>query len=128
MSAETGSGPAATTRPHSLRRVAPGRGYRMPASPPELAFGPAENVYDLGDLLALVFLVAVGNRVFDAMRNVVAEDFLLGAAKCRPDRRDLRHHVDAIAVFLDHPAKAPDLALYATEPFPHGGFRFHLHA
>ena len=57
--------------------------------------------------LPLILLVAAGDGVLDAMRDVVAENFLLGAAQRRPDRRDLRHDVDAVAVFLDHAARGP---------------------
>ena len=51
------------------------------------------------------------------MRDVVAEDFLLGATQRRPDRRDLRDHVDAIAVFLDHAGESADLAFDPVADF-----------
>ena len=54
----------------------------------------------------------------DAMRDVVAQDFLLDAAQRRAHRADLRDDVDAVAVVLDHAREAAHLALDAVEPFP----------
>jgi hypothetical protein len=96
--------------------------------PAALALGAAENLDNFGDLLALIILVAACDRVLDTMGYVIAQDFLLGSAQRRPDRRDLGHDVDAVAVFLDHTPEAPHLALDPTEPFQNGGFRFVLHA
>ena len=48
--------------------------------------------------------------MFDAMRDVVAKDFFLGPAQSRTDRRDLRHHVNAVAVFFNHAGEATHLA------------------
>ncbi len=52
-----------------------------------LPVGAAEDVHDLGDLAALVGAVAAQDGVLDAMGDVIAEDFLLGAAERRPHRR-----------------------------------------
>src|SRR5204862_432000 len=56
----------------------------------------------LRDLLALIGLVAAGDRVLDAMRHVIPQHFLLHAAQRGPHRRDLRDYVDAVAILLDH--------------------------
>ena len=59
---------------------------------------------------------ATGDGVLDAMRDVVAENLLLGAAQRRPDRGDLGDHVDAVAVILDHAQQDADLCLDITQP------------
>ena len=41
---------------------------------------------DLGDFDALVVFVAAGDGVFNAMTDVVPQDFLFGPAQCRPHR------------------------------------------
>jgi P-type Cu+ transporter len=58
--------------------------------------------------------------MLDAMGDVVAQNFLLDPAQCGFRRRDLRHHVDAIAVVLDHPGKTADLAFNSLQPFQAG--------
>ena len=52
----------------------------------------------------------------DAMRDVVAQDFLLDAAQRGAHRADLRDDVDAVALVLDHAGEAAHLALDAFEP------------
>src|ERR1700704_1708399 len=71
----------------------------------------ADDVHQLGDLAALIRFVAGRDRVLDAVSHVVAEDFLLEPAQGRPHRRDLRHDVDAIAVFFHHARQSAHLAL-----------------
>ena len=67
-------------------------------------------------LLPLVGLVAGGDRVLDAMGDVVAQDLLLDAAQRGAHRGDLRHDVDAVAVLLDHAGEAAHLAFDAAQP------------
>src|SRR5712675_1090812 len=61
---------------------------------------PAHDVHELLDLLALVGLAAGGNRVLDAVGDVIAQDFLLDASERGPHCCHLRHDVDAVAVFV----------------------------
>ena len=56
------------------------------------------------------------DRVLDAMRHVIAQDFLLDPAQRRAHRADLRHDVDAVAVVLDHAGKPAHLAFDALQP------------
>src|SRR5262249_37743226 len=76
-----------------------------------LTLGPAHDRHQLFDLSALIGLVAGDDRTFDAMGDVVAQDFLLHAPKRGAHRRNLRHDVDAIAVLVDHAGDAAHLAL-----------------
>jgi len=54
--------------------------------------------------------------VGDAMRDMLAQNFLLDAAKRRAHRADLRDDVDAIAVVIDHARKPAHLTLDAAQP------------
>src|ERR1043166_9928895 len=91
---------------------------------------PPHHVHQLGDLAPLIGLVARGDRVLDAMGDVVAQDFLLGAAQRRAYRRDLRDDVDAVAVVFDHAGEPPHLPLDALQALEarrldvlaHGGY------
>src|SRR5262245_137631 len=49
--------------------------------------------------------------MLDAMRDMIAQNFLLDAAQRRAHRGDLRDDVDAVAVLVDHLRQAADLAL-----------------
>src|SRR5262249_60657771 len=73
-------------------------------------------------------LVAGGDRVLDAVRHVVAQDLVLEPAQGGAHGGDLRHHVDAIAVVLDHAGEAAHLALDPAEPLEAGGLGVVLHA
>jgi P-type Cu+ transporter len=53
--------------------------------------------------------------VLDAMSDVVAQDFLLGASQRRAHRRDLRDDVDAVAVVFHHAGKPAHLPLDALQ-------------
>ena len=55
--------------------------------------------------------------MFDAMRHVIAQDFLLDPPQGRAHGGDLGHDVDAIAVFGHHAGEPAHLALDAAEPF-----------
>ncbi|MGY2811667.1 transposase-like protein [Bradyrhizobium sp. USDA 4506] len=74
-------------------------------------------VHQLGDLAPLVGLVAGRDRMLDAMRHMIAQHLFLDAAQRRARGRDLRHHVDAIAVVLDHGGQSADLTFDPFEPF-----------
>ena len=93
-----------------------------------LAVGATHHVHQLGDLATLLDLVARGDRAFDAVGDVIAQDFLLGAAQCRTHGRDLRDDVDAVAIVLDHPVEAANLALDAFEPLEGGSLDIVAHA
>src|ERR1043166_1299007 len=79
--------------------------------------GAADHVHQFCNLAALVGLVAGRDGVLDAMRDMIAQDFLLDPAQRGARRRDLSHHVDAITVILDHAGKTADLALDPVQPF-----------
>ena len=89
------------------------RQFRKRGQP--LPFGAADHRHEFRDLFPLIRLVAAGDGMFDAMRDVISEDLLLDPAKCGAHRRDLRHDVDAIAVLVDHFGEPADLALDPAE-------------
>jgi len=53
--------------------------------------------------------------MFDTVRHVISENFLLDASQGCSNGGDLRDDVDAVAVFLDHSGQATDLAFNAVE-------------
>src|SRR5262245_13429092 len=59
--------------------------------------------------------VARGERARDAMVHVVVENPEREALERGVDRRDLREHVDAVPILLDHALDAPDLTLDAMQ-------------
>src|SRR6185437_13738235 len=69
------------------------------------------------NLFPLIGLVAAGDRVLDAVRDVVPEHFFLDAPERGPHRRDLGHDIDAIAVLVDHFGQAANLALDPAQAF-----------
>ena len=94
------------------------------ASPPGRAVCPAmtrgsggdvaQDLDELGDLAALILAVARDDRVLDAMRDVILQDFVLELLERRLHRLDLVQHVDAIAVLGDHARDAAHLAFDAA--------------
>lgn len=66
--------------------------------------------------------------MLDAMRDVVVKHFLFHAAQRGAYGCNLRHDIDAIAVFSNHASKTADLSLNPTETFKGGGFGVLLHA
>jgi hypothetical protein len=62
-----------------------------------LALRPAEHIHQLRDLPALIGLVAARNRVFDAVTDMVAQDFLLDALERRSAMKPW--HVFACALY-----------------------------
>ncbi len=59
--------------------------------------------------------VATRCRAGDAVVQVLVEQLDADALQRLADRRDLRQHIDAVRVFLDHPRQPADLALDAVE-------------
>src|SRR5208282_4973823 len=78
-----------------------------------------QNVDQFADLAPLLGFVAGCDGVLDAVRNVIGEDFLLGAAQRGARRRELGHDVDAIAVVLHHAREPAHLALDPLQPLHH---------
>lgn len=76
----------------------------------------AQHLDKLGDFLALILRVARGDRVFDAMTDMIAQDLVLHFFERGFHRLDLVEHVDAITVIGDHPRNAANLSLDAAEP------------
>src|SRR5262249_3889257 len=72
--------------------------------------GAAEHLDQLGDLGPLVLGIAAGDRMLDAMADMILQHDLLDPAQGGADRGDLRHHVDAIAIALHHAREAAHLA------------------
>ena len=73
----------------------------------------------LEELLALLprgLGIAGGERAGDTVLHVVVEDPEGEALERGRRGRDLRQHVDAVPVLLDHPLDTADLALDAVEP------------
>jgi P-type Cu+ transporter len=83
-----------------------------------LAFRPTHDIHQLFDLPALVGLVAGCDCALHAVRDMIAQDFLLETPQRCPYRRNLRDDVDAIAIVLDHARDAAHLALDAIQPLP----------
>jgi hypothetical protein len=86
-----------------------------------------KDVDKLRDFAPLLGFVAAGYGVLDAMRDMVAKNFLLDSPKRRPDGRNLRHDIDAIAVFFDHANDSADLSLDPAKALCTRSFRLILH-
>src|SRR5579862_2877211 len=78
-----------------------------------------EHVNQFADLAPLLALIARSNRVLDAMRHMIGQNFFLGLAQGGPCRRELRDDVDAVAVILDHARQTAHLPLDPSEAFEH---------
>jgi len=74
------------------------------------AFRSAQHSSELSHFAPLVGFVAGRDRVLNAVRDMVCEDFLLRPSKRGSNSRNLRNDVDAIAVILNHAGEASDLA------------------
>ena len=83
---------------------------------PRLSIAARENVDQFANLAALLAFVAGGDRVLDAMGDVIGENLIFGAAQSRPRRRELGDDIDAIAIVLDHAREPAHLALDPLEP------------
>jgi hypothetical protein len=77
----------------------------------------ADDIHQFRDLLAPLPFVTGGNGMFDTGRNMIAQYFFLRTAQRRAHRRNLRHHINAIAIVFDHSRNATDLAFDTIEPF-----------
>ena len=75
-----------------------------------------KDAHEFRDLPALLGAIASGDRVLDAMGDVVAQEFFLHAAKSSTGCGNLRNDVDAISILLNHPSEAADLAFDPVEP------------
>jgi hypothetical protein len=73
--------------------------------------------HELFNFPALFGFVARADRMFDTVRHVISENFLLNASQCRSDGSDLRDNVNAVAVFLDHSGQATYLTFDPVEAF-----------
>ena len=82
---------------------------------PQLAVRATEHIHELGDFLTLLVGIAADDGVLDTMPDVVAKDFLLDPSQRRPNGRDLRDDVDAVAVLVDHAREAAHLPLDAAQ-------------
>jgi len=90
-------------------------------------FGAREHLHQLGDLAPLLVGVATGDRMLDAMADVIAQHLVLDAAQRGADRRQLSKDVDAVSVLADHARDTAHLALDPAEAFEALGFDFRLH-
>ena len=66
--------------------------------------------------------------MLDAVRDMIAQDFLFQPSQCSADRRDLSDNVDAVPIFLDHAADTANLALDPIQPFRAGFLDVIAHA
>jgi P-type Cu+ transporter len=92
------------------------------------AVAARENVDQFADFAPLLALVAGRDRVLDAMRHMIGEDFILGAAQSGTNSRQLGDDVDAIAVILDHAGKPAHLAFDPLEALQHRCLGIRPHA
>src|ERR1700730_9660204 len=88
----------------------------------------ADDLHQLGDLAPLGALVARGNGFLNAVGDMVAQDFLLGASQRGAHRRDLGDDVDAVAILLNHAREATNLPLDPLQPFEAGCLDVLAHA
>src|SRR5262249_35318860 len=107
------------------RRILLPRGGRHAAA---LTLGAAHDVHQLFDLSPLIGLVAGGDRMLDAMGDVIAQDLLLEAPQRRAHRRNLRHDVDAVAIRIDHARDAAHLAFDPAQALGAGRLDVSPHA
>ena len=88
-------------------------GFRLFSS----AVASDQNVHQFRDLAALFLLVAARDCMFDAMGNVVAQNFFFDFAQGGTNGGNLRHDVDAIAVVFKHFRKPANLTFDAAKAF-----------
>jgi len=96
--------------------------------PAKLSIGAANHRHQFGYLLALIGLVAAGDRVLDAMRYVIFEHFFLDAPQRGAHRGNLGDDVDAVAVVVNHSGQPADLAFDPAETFLAGSLDVFSHA
>jgi hypothetical protein len=98
-------------RPDGLRDA-----YRLMT----LAFGACYDLHQFGNLTPLFGAIARDDRMFDAMSDMVAQDFLLRTSQGCSYCGNLRDDVDAISIFFDHPGETANLAGDPVEPLKTG--------
>ena len=89
-----------------------------------LARRATKNLHQLRDFAALIGFVAAGNGMRDAMRNMLAQDFLFRPPQRRAHGGDLRDDIDAVTVVFDHAGQATHLALDTVEPLKRRSLAF----
>jgi hypothetical protein len=108
----------------------PSRGRQTKCSPQHGQTLPprtAHHVHQLFDLAPLIRLVAAGDRVLDAMRHVITQNFLFDAPQRRLRSADLRHDINAIPIVFDHAREPAHLAFDAAEPLEGGSLAVFTH-
>ena len=98
------------------------------AARPELPLHAPEHVHQLGDLLALIGLVAARDRVLDPMRDLILQHFILEPAQRRGHGGAMRDDVDALTVLVDHAREPAHLAFDPVETFLAGRLDVLSHA
>src|SRR5579863_4791670 len=81
------------------------------------AFGALQDLHEFGHLPSLLGSITRGDRVLDAIGDVIAQNFFLSASQRSADCRNLRNDVDAIPILFDHARETAHLALDSVEPF-----------
>jgi hypothetical protein len=79
------------------------------------AVGARQHVDQLVHFAALLTAVAAGDRVLDAVADMILQNLLLDSPQRSAHRRNLREDVNAVAVALDHAGDSADLALDSIE-------------
>src|SRR5690348_7290764 len=92
-----------------------------------LSLGTTKYFHKLGDLAALVRLIAGRNRMFHTMADMIAQQFLLHPGKRGPHGADLCDDVDAVAVFLHHAGKTAHLTFDPVQALSHRGLESVAH-
>ncbi len=78
--------------------------------------GSLQNTHQFFDFDVLLFAVAAGHSIRDAMGDMITQYLLLDTQQSSPDRRQLGQHIDAIAIVVDHARQTADLPFNAIEP------------
>ena len=82
------------------------------------AIASNEHVHQFRDLAALFLLVAARDCMFDAVGNVVPQDFFFNFAQRGTNGGNLRYDVDAVTVLFKHFRKSTDLTFDTAKAFP----------
>jgi hypothetical protein len=84
---------------------------------PSLSICAADDGHEFLDLPSLLGFAARGDRVLDAMADVIPQDLFLETPQGGSHSRNLGDDIDAIPVVLDHARKPSHLTLDASEAF-----------
>ena len=87
-----------------------------------------KHVHQFGDFLALILDIAAGNRVLDAVTDVIVQDVFFDAPERRTDSGDLGHDINAVSIFVDHTRKPAHLTLDSHQSLEARRFCVLLHA